>query len=161
MTVSADRPSQPWIPPSEFEILTDRFRSEGKGGEVGYLIDFEIDHGESERGLVFRYTVAPCAYPEHLATVAHFKSDSSTRSKAWSVFENDARSPPSNKLITTGMASSSSPRRLMALASDGSSFCGGCADESESTNGEAAIARRASGATGTRTLRARPWRPSQ
>lgn len=60
------RPEIEWIPKSEWEKEVGRLKR--PDGTVCYLVDYEIDHHEGERGRAFEIKVTPCKYYERLAT---------------------------------------------------------------------------------------------
>ncbi|NUP50812.1 MAG: hypothetical protein HOW97_26405 [Catenulispora sp.] len=72
MRIVSDRPTQQWCDPTEWRRIATEL-AEKHSGEVAYLTDFVIDHRESEYGGNFCYTVTPCDYSEHLATLTYLR----------------------------------------------------------------------------------------
>jgi hypothetical protein len=111
MTVSSNRPKQTWLNDEELTLLAESFRRQHKSGDTGYLVDYEIDHHESRRGQVFRYTVTHCKYWEYLATCQYLQDHPQARSKIWETFESGhtlafARTaPPSSVKINVSITS--------------------------------------------------------
>ena len=62
------RPEIEWIPKEEWH--EEAKKRKRKDGQVCYLIDFEVDHYEGERGNVFKMEVAKCLYYERNTTQA-------------------------------------------------------------------------------------------
>jgi hypothetical protein len=87
MSVVAPRPRQTWLNHRDWSELAEHFKSQGKSGDIGYLVDFEVDHHETEEGASFCYKVSHCDYWEHLATLEYFRSKESERSKVWELFQ--------------------------------------------------------------------------
>lgn len=87
MTIIQNRPRQKWCDQAEWRQLADQYKKEGKAGDCGYLVDFEIDHHETKAGQAFRYSVAHCDYYEHLATVEYLANHSEVRSKIWQALQ--------------------------------------------------------------------------
>jgi hypothetical protein len=70
MRITSERPEQRWLDASAWNQIAQDL-SNDFDGETAYLIDFSIDHRESKKGAAFQYTVTPCRYNEHLATVQY------------------------------------------------------------------------------------------
>jgi len=123
MTIVRDRPQQRWCDPAGWNRLAEEFKAAGKAGDVGYLVDFEADHHESERGEVFCYSVAHCEYWEHLATAEYLAGDAAARSRIWAAFEHGrvadfARSAPPSS-IKINVAVLSPDGRVLAVQRSG------------------------------------------
>src|SRR5262249_46796843 len=104
--------------------LAEEFRRAGKTGDIGYLVDFGIDHYETEQGQSFCYSVAHCEYWEHLATVEYLERNPTARSKIWEVFERGpvgefARSAPP-AAIKINVAVLSPDNMVLAIQRSGS-----------------------------------------
>ena len=123
LTIVQDRPAQHWCDLDEWNGLAERFRQAGKAGDLGYLVDFEVDHHESPLGEVFRYSVAHCEYWEHLATVACLGQNSAARSRIWEALwrgragELARSAPPSS--IKINVAILSPDNRVLAVQRSG------------------------------------------
>ncbi len=78
MLVIDERPDQIWCDPVEWRRLANEY-SQVCSGDTAYLVAFGIDHRESEQGESFSYTVAPCDYSEHLATVRYLDEHAEVR----------------------------------------------------------------------------------
>src|SRR6185437_13789774 len=87
MTIVPNRPRQKWCDQSEWRRLADQFRKDGRSGDIGYLVNFEIDHHETKAGQVFKYSVAHCDYYEHLATLEYLANHSEVKSKIWQTLQ--------------------------------------------------------------------------
>jgi hypothetical protein len=79
MKVASRRPRQSWLNEVEWTELHDQF-AQTHSGDIAYLVDATVDHRESVEGRQFHYTVAPCTYPEHLATMEYLKRHPEARS---------------------------------------------------------------------------------
>jgi len=124
MTVASSRPGQGWCDPVSWSSLAEKFKAEGKTGDIGYLVDFQVDHHETMDGQLFRYSVSHCDYWEHLATVEYLQHDAAARSKIWEAFENGhildfARSAPP-AAIKINVALLSPDRKFIAIQRSGS-----------------------------------------
>jgi hypothetical protein len=123
MTVAPQRPRQRWVDEIVWKQLVEEF-ARANAGDIAYLIDFAIDHRESERANIFHYTVAPCDYSEHLATVQYLKSHTDAQSRirqalrSGSILEFARTAPPSSIKINVAVLNANA--RWLAVQRSGS-----------------------------------------
>ncbi|MFJ7074445.1 hypothetical protein [Streptomyces sp. NPDC098781] len=80
VSVTETRPQQQWFNESEWQRIADEFHRRYTG-DIGFLTDASIDHRESREGEDFRYTITPCDYSEHLATVEYLRRHPEAQSR--------------------------------------------------------------------------------
>ncbi|MGP4029956.1 hypothetical protein [Actinomadura sp. 3N407] len=77
MKIADGRPTQEFFDQRIWEQLAEGLTEHS--GSCAYLVAFDIDHRESAAGEQFGYTVFPCGYHEHLATVEYLKRHPETQ----------------------------------------------------------------------------------
>jgi hypothetical protein len=123
MAIASQRPKQHWVDDVAWNQLAEDL-AQVNAGDVAYLIDFAIYHGESEKADVFHYTVTTCDYSEHLAAVQYLKSHADAQSRVRHALRSGAildfarTAPPSS--IKINVAVLNGDQRWLAVQRSGS-----------------------------------------
>jgi hypothetical protein len=125
MNVTGERPDLVWFDQDEWRAMAKE-HAQSHSGDTAYLVAFDIDHRESGHGEFFSYTVAPCDYSEHLATVQYLDEHPATRLaiaaqlEAGRIAEFARQAPPS--LVKINVAVLSGENRFLAIQRSGAVY---------------------------------------